>query len=102
MSDHSQSFIVIAGFQVKPDCMDAFLLAALDDAKHSISDEPGCRQFDVIKADDEENTIVFYEVYDSRAAFDAHLKTMHLARFRDAFPPMVVAEHPVRFGTRLG
>ena len=44
--------------------------------------------------------MVFYEVYDSRAAFEAHLETPHLARFRDAFPPLIVEEKPVRFAER--
>ena len=44
--------------------------------------------------------MVFYEVYDSRAAFEAHLETPHLARFRDAFPPLIVEEKAVRFAER--
>lgn len=40
---------------------------------------------------------MFYEVYDDRAAFDAHLQTAHLARFRAGFPALIVAERPVRF-----
>lgn len=98
MPDNDKPFVVFAGFHVKPGCMEAFLAAAQDDAKHSVADEPGCRQFDVVKIDDEDDTVVFYEVYDSRTAFDAHLETPHLARFREAFPPLIIAEHPVRFG----
>jgi hypothetical protein len=39
--------VVIPEFVVKPDCIDAFLALALDDASYSLADEPGCRQFDV-------------------------------------------------------
>jgi quinol monooxygenase YgiN len=39
-------------------------------------------------------------VYDARAAFDAHLQTPHLDRFRAGFPALIVAERPVRFGRR--
>ena len=42
------AFVVIAEFRVKPDAMEAFLAAAADDARHSVADEPGCRQFDVV------------------------------------------------------
>lgn len=93
-------FVVIAEFQVKPDAMAAFLAAALDDARHSVADEPGCRQFDVVRPEGAGDRVLFYEVYDSRAAFDAHLETPHLARFRDAFPSLIVEERPVRFGAR--
>jgi quinol monooxygenase YgiN len=48
-----------------------------------------------------EDIVVFYEVYDSRAVFEAHLETPHLARLRDAFPPLIVEEKPVRFAERL-
>ncbi|WP_430259503.1 putative quinol monooxygenase [Neorhizobium sp. IRS_2294] len=95
-----QAFVVIADFQVKPGNLPAFLEAAQDDAKHSVADEPGCRQFDVICPEGSDDTVVFYEVYDSRLDFDAHLETPHLARFRDAFPPLIVEERPVRFSTR--
>lgn len=91
------AFIVIAEFRVKPDCMAAFLAAAQEDAAQSVAQEPGCRQFDVIRPEGEDDAVVFYEVYDSRAAFDAHLKTPHLARFREAFPALISEEHPVRF-----
>jgi quinol monooxygenase YgiN len=43
------AFVVIAEFVVKPDCIDAFLALARDDASHSVADEPGCRQFDVVQ-----------------------------------------------------
>lgn len=96
----AEPFIVIAEFRVKPGEMDAFLAAAADDARHSVADEPGCRQFDVVRPEADADAVLFYEVYDSRAAFDAHLETPHLARFREAFPPLIVEERPVRFGAR--
>lgn len=95
-----ETFVVIAEFQVKPGMMPAFLKAALDDARHSVADESGCRQFDVIGPEEAEDRVVFYEVYDSRAAFDAHLDTPHLARFREVFPSLIVEERPVRFARR--
>lgn len=97
--DPRPAFVVIAEFEVKPGLMPAFLAAALDDARHSVADEPGCRQFDVVRPD-EGDRVLFYEVYDSRAAFDAHLETPHLARFRAAFPSLIAEERPVRFGAR--
>lgn len=96
----SLAFVVIAEFQVKPGKLEAFLEAAQDDARHSVSDEPGCRQFDVICPEGESDTVVFYEVYDDRPAFDAHLETPHLRRFRDIFPSLIVEERPVRFAQR--
>ncbi len=45
------AFVVIPEFVVKPDCLDAFLALARDDARHSLADEPGCRQFDIVQMD---------------------------------------------------
>ena len=42
-------FVVIPAIVVKCDCMHAFLALAQDDASHSVADEPGCRQFDVVQ-----------------------------------------------------
>jgi len=100
MSHSKNAFVVIAEFQVKPDKMNVFLEAAYDDARHSVADETACRQFDVIRPETCSDTVIFYEVYDSRAAFEAHLETPHLARFREAFPPLIVEERPVRFSSR--
>ena len=94
------AFVVIPEFQVKPGRMEDFLEAAAADARHSLEDEPGCLQFDVVRSESETDRVVFYEVYESRAAFDAHLETSHLARFREAFPPLIVAEKPVCFAER--
>ncbi len=65
--------------------------------ERSVADEPGCRQFDIVQLEATSNAVLFYEVYDNRAAFDAHLETPHLGRFRAGFPALIVAERPVRF-----
>lgn len=91
------SYIVIAQFRVKPSCVKDFLALAQDDAKHSVEDEAGCLEFDVNISQAEMSTVLFYEVYQSRAAFEAHLKTPHLERFREGFPPLIEEELPVHF-----
>ena len=45
-------------------------------------DEPGCRRFDVVEPPGEADRILLYEIYDDRAAFEAHLKTPHFAELR--------------------
>ncbi|SFU50343.1 Quinol monooxygenase YgiN [Methylobacterium sp. 174MFSha1.1] len=96
----SRPFVVIAEFRVRPGCLDAFLDLAHDDARASVAHEPGCRAFDVAVSESDPLAVVFYEVYDDRAAFDAHLETPHLARFRAGFPALIAEERPVRFLAR--
>ncbi|MGY2049060.1 putative quinol monooxygenase [Methylobacterium sp. JK268] len=94
-------FVVIAEFVVRPGCLDAFLDLARADARASVAHEPGCRTFDVAVSESDPLTVLFYEVYDDRAAFDAHLDTPHLAAFRAGFPTLVAEERPVRFLGRV-
>ncbi|MFM0052931.1 putative quinol monooxygenase [Caballeronia grimmiae] len=100
MVSGTEAFVVVAEFEVKADCVHDFLALARDDARHSLADEPGCRQFDIVLLDEKPARVMFYEVYDDRGAFDAHLQTPHLDRFRARFPALIVAERPVRFGRR--
>jgi quinol monooxygenase YgiN len=93
-------FVVVAEFEVEPDAADTFVAAAIADGSASVANEPGCRQFDVTRSNEHANRILLYEVYDSEAAFDAHLQTPHLKTFRDQIEPLVVSRQ-VRRLTRL-
>jgi quinol monooxygenase YgiN len=91
------AFVVVAEFEVRPAAIDAFVDAAIADASASVANEPGCRQFDVTRSNEEPNRVLLYEVYDSQAAFDAHLETPHLRTFRDQIDPLVVSRQGRRF-----
>lgn len=99
MAQGEATFVVIAEFSVAGEKLPAFLAAARADATASLRDEPGCLQFDVIVGGSGPHRVVFYEVYASRAAFDAHLATPHVAAFRAALS-LVEAEMPPRFFDR--
>lgn len=99
MADATSAFVVIAEFSVAGERLPAFLAAARADATASLASEPGCLQFDVIVEGSTPNRVAFYEVYASRAAFDAHLATPHVAAFRAALS-LVEAEMPPRFFDR--
>ncbi len=89
-------FVVIAEFKVRDGHLVAFLKLAREDAERSVADEPGCLQFDVAVSDEDPHTVVFYEVYGDRAAFDAHLAMPHFTRFQEGFPALIV-EQKARF-----
>jgi len=80
---------VVAQFRTKPGCRDKFVEHALVDARASVANEAGCRRFDVLVPGDGEERVVLYEIYDDQAAFDAHLKTPHLAAFRAGIADLV-------------
>ena len=69
--------VLIVDIQVKPEHLDAVLKGALEDARGSQHDEPGCYRFDVVQDEKDPNHLFFYEVYKDEAAFQAHLKAPH-------------------------
>jgi quinol monooxygenase YgiN len=73
-------YVVTVAFEAKPEHREAFRAAMLANAKASREAEPGCRQFDVcVEADT--GRVFLYELYDDRAAFEAHLAAAHFKAF---------------------
>lgn len=74
-------FVLIVEFQVKPESLARFNEQIAVNAKASVASEPGCRQFDVLRAIDDPCRVALYEVYDSEDAFKAHLEQAHTKAF---------------------
>ena len=90
--------MVIAEFDVEPETFREFSALARRFADECIESEPGCRQFEVVHFEAAPCSVLFYEVYEDAAAFDAHCRAPHLARFKRAFAPLIVRERPLRRG----
>jgi len=84
-------YIVTVEFTIEPQRFDQFLPLMLDNARRSREDEPGCRQFDVGVDDAQPAVVHLYELYDNRAAFDAHLASPHFVAFAAATTKMITA-----------
>ena len=69
-------------------------------AAASTREEPGCRQFEVCHDPNLIGHVFLYEVYDDRAAFDAHLSMPHFKSF-DAATAGMIRSKTVRALTRL-
>ena len=74
-------FVLIVEFQVKPESLVKFNELIAVNAKASVANEPGCRQFDVLRTLDDPCRVVLYEVYDSEGAFKIHLEQAHTKTF---------------------
>jgi (4S)-4-hydroxy-5-phosphonooxypentane-2,3-dione isomerase len=94
-------YVVVVQFEIVPTAWEAFLPLMLDNARRSLADEPGCRLFDVCTEPECPHLIFLYEIYDDRAAFEAHLRTPHFRLFDEASRPMVAAKR-VRIMERIG
>ncbi|MGQ0485628.1 MAG: putative quinol monooxygenase [Hyphomicrobiales bacterium] len=76
-----KGFVIMVDFTVKPGAMAAFRALVDANARASCRDETGCRRFDVLAPASAGSRIVLYEIYDDRAAFAAHLASLHYAAF---------------------
>jgi (4S)-4-hydroxy-5-phosphonooxypentane-2,3-dione isomerase len=80
--------IVHVHVHVKPECVDAFQMAALDNAQNSVR-EPDVARFDVVQQADDPTRFVLVEVYRTPEAPARHKETAHYVRWRDAVADMM-------------
>jgi (4S)-4-hydroxy-5-phosphonooxypentane-2,3-dione isomerase len=80
--------IVHVFVHVKPECIDAFTKASIDNARNSIQ-EPGIARFDVIQQQDDPTRFVLVEIYRTKDAPAKHKETAHYAAWRDAVTDMM-------------
>lgn len=83
-------YVITVTFKVKAESISDFRAAVLRQAQNSLEREAGCRRFDVCFAEDRPDEVFLYEIYDDRAAFDAHLQTDHYKSFNAAAAPMLL------------
>ena len=69
--------------EVDPAQLEAAEAAILANAEASRA-EPGCLRFEVSRQVDKSNVFVLAELYQDQAAVDAHGKTPHIAKWREA------------------
>ena len=80
--------IVHVHVHVKPECVELFRAASLENARHSVQ-EPGIARFDVIQQQDDTARFVLVEVYRTADATARHKETAHYMKWRDAVAPMM-------------
>lgn len=81
-------FIVHVFVHVKPDQVEGFRNATLENARNSIQ-EPGIARFDVIQQQDDPTRFVLVEVYRTPDDPARHKETTHYQKWRDAVPDMM-------------
>ncbi len=80
--------IVHVHVHVKPEFVDAFQRASVENARQSVQ-EPGIARFDVIRQQDDPTRFVLVEVYRTAADPGRHKETVHYQRWRDAVADMM-------------
>lgn len=91
--------VVHVHVQVKPECVEAFRSATIDNARNSLL-EPGVARFDVVQQADDPARFMLVEAYRSDAAAAAHKTTAHYTRWRDAVADLMAAPRTsVKYGS---
>ncbi len=80
--------IVHVQVKVKPEFVDAFRAATIENARNSVK-EPGIARFDVAQQRDDPTRFVLVEIYRGENAPAAHKETTHYAKWRDTVAPMM-------------
>ncbi|HND49157.1 MAG TPA: antibiotic biosynthesis monooxygenase [Anaerolineales bacterium] len=80
--------IVLVHVHVKPEFVDAFKQASLENASNSVKEE-GIARFDVIQQADDPTRFILVEVYKTVEAQSAHKETAHYLTWRDTVAEMM-------------
>jgi len=81
-------FIVHVFANVKPDQVEAFRAATVENARNSVQ-EPGIARFDVIQQQDDSTRFVLVEVYRTSDDPAQHKETAHYQKWRDTVADMM-------------
>ncbi len=81
--------VVHVHVHVKPEGVDAFIAATLENARQSRR-EPGIARFDILQQSDDPTRFVLVEAYRTAEAPAQHKETAHYARWRDSVAPLMI------------
>ena len=91
--------VVHVHVHVKPESVEAFKAASVENAKNSVQ-EPGIARFDVIQQQDDPTRFVLVEVYRTAEDPARHKETAHYAAWRDAVADMMAEPRgAVKYGS---
>ncbi|MBK9600458.1 MAG: antibiotic biosynthesis monooxygenase [Anaerolineales bacterium] len=80
--------IVLVHVHVKPEFVEAFKQASIENASNSVK-EDGIARFDVIQQNEDPTRFILVEVYKTAEASAAHKETAHYAKWRDTVAEMM-------------
>ena len=81
-------YIVHVFVHVRPEYIDAFKAATIENASNSVK-EPGIARFDVIQQQDDAARFVLVEVYRRPEDANSHKETAHYLKWRDSVANMM-------------
>ncbi len=91
--------VVFVYAHVKPEHIEAFMKATVDNASNSVK-EPGIIRFDVFQQNDDPSRFTLVEMYKTEADPPRHRETAHYLRWKDSVAPMM-AEPRTRIENKM-
>ena len=82
--------IVHVQIRVKPDRVEAFKAACVENSRNSLQ-EPGIARFDVLQQQDDPTRFLLVEIYRTAEAPAAHKQTAHYKAWAEAVADMMAA-----------
>ena len=82
-------YILQVNIHVKPENIEAFKAASLENAAASTKSEAGCARFDVMQQADDPTRFTYIEVYRSVEAANQHKDTKHYNHWREVAEPLL-------------
>lgn len=95
-SEAGHYYVVTVDFGTAPENFERFKQIMQENAKASVTNEPGCREFNVFEDPKAPNHLFLFEVYDDDAAFQQHVNSAHFKHFKEVSDPIITS----RAGTR--
>lgn len=74
--------VLFVELKIAPGQRDNFVARAREHRNNVLKYEAACQRFDISVADDSDDTVRLYEVYDDEAAFDHHMNTPYMQEYR--------------------
>jgi quinol monooxygenase YgiN len=89
LPQHGNAMLIVhVHVRVKPEFVEAFREATIENARHSVQ-EAGIARFDVVQQSDDPARFVLVEVYRTADAAAAHKETAHYRVWRDTVAEMM-------------
>ena len=82
-------YILQVNLHVKPEELDKFMNASMENAAASTVNEPGCARFDIMQQADDPTRFIYMEVYRDEASAKQHKETKHYNRWREVAEPLL-------------
>ena len=81
-------YLVLVSLVVRPEFLEAFLVATLEMAHESLK-EDGVRRFEVIRQENDPAHFIMYKTFNARGDYDAHLTTLHVKDWQQKIQGML-------------